>query len=379
MVASVYSLPDVILPGEARVSFEKSRDIKEQVLIVNLLINNLVQALEVFEKKEYSKLDALVGDCRCQLRAIKILSLASSLEFHQEVQELLKTALKVREEFREIKNPLPKSLGSLSDESLKTFFSEHLMKVTFSSDMAYLLQAHLLTFTKVSTDNVKEKTEASRLDKLALARKIQIPLSIKKGIIAKTQSELSASSVEFIQKVTKSFQEKRMLMVHRFSVGELPKTFVSQYYSLKASLTHLEENSTLVMVKKWLKEKGDIPMKPLFYRGFKAMDEQNLNPDQSVVVFEGQIAKEMDREKLATLIQSFGLKEILLADAAQVDQFEQGVDGLEHIPYEEAKEEILDYRKKGIAMNSVRGSKSAFFFLDHMYCSSIKEEVGGEK
>lgn len=388
MEVPLLSLPEVFFPQALLEGLaEKDQLIdKEKIAYMTLLITNLEESLSALKERRLTAFDALVGDYGCERRALKILNSAIDPSVAAEAAELGEVAKRVSGEMKKMYDKLPQVKKCLQfpvspDGAVKNFFNQTMRGIRVSREMAYLLQCHLLTFTKMPIDAVREKIDISRLEKLAKGGKVQLQTEDKKRIINHVQAQLSQVSIDYLRQEARQCVGPALDVVRPIPSrhGELPIMTVSQFYSMKAVVSCLRQRGALIVVKKWCVTKEDRPLAPLFYsfgaNGFltRVSDEdvKRQSPDMPVVVFEGTVDPQLDAEQLAARLQKDDVGEVTMAEVAQGDQFE----GLEEIP--EACKEIRRYIDKAVEMNCVKGSKEAFLWMDHVYCSSLREVFKG--
>lgn len=378
------SLPEVFFPRALLQELAERNQLndKEKIAYIRLLMSNLEESLRAYKEKRLTAFDALVGDEGCERRALKILDLATSDRFASEVNQVQEVAKKVNEEMKGVWSSLLRQTSP--DGAVKNYFNQRVRNIRISAEMAYLLQCHLLTFTKIPIDQVSEKIEIGRLEKLAKGGKIALQNDVKHSIINLVQARLSELSIDFLRNeareiVSLSGNQAGLLCSMLDSVqripsrrGEHPIAHVCQFYSMKAVVCRLREKGALIIVKKWLMNKESLPIAPLFYRAgaggtFVRVPEEEvrqLPADKPVVVFEGIVPPHLGSEQLAGCLQKHELGEVTLARVAQEN---------ENVSIPEARKEIESYCERAVEMNCIKNSNETFLWMDHMYCSSLGE------
>lgn len=376
----------------------------EKMAVINLLMNNAMEMINACRERTFCRLDPLSGNFGCQMNTKAIIAIVTSPSIDQEIDLLsafvekakidLQTLLKATVKDRRGK-PKPKQII----EGLNTLFKERISTISVSPAMAYLLQAHLLTCTKVPTAN-SEKNDLSKLDVLANGKEIKVPDEVKKFLLSKAQHDLCLSAIRAVseedcRRSLSSEEAARMkgaLEIIRQNVpepGKLPKSYVCQFYSMKAVLAFLRERKIPIVVKKWLKRPDDAPMMPFFLRSespqgpFKRIADEEMEKqlmDTPCAVFEWEINNQLDRDQVMERFAKITFENAVLIDTAQENQFEYGTPGLEYLTDPEARKEIEAFAQKGSEIDSVKGKKDSAFWLDHVFCSTLKEEwKGGRK
>lgn len=371
---------------------------KEKYALLNLLFNNINEAEKAYRENNYSKFDALVKNYGCQLLAFKNLDLAMSKTFPQELQKLKAVVDQARNNFEALRKKLPafqKNSGNPYHTSveLSQFFKDNVCKISLSSDMAFFLQAHLLTYIRYSS-RLMDQTQVQKLNKLVKIS--DVAEHHFEDIVDQARVQLSAASIVELRKEAEkncslpAAEAKRTVSmlenVHLASTKhEKPKSHACQFYSMKAVLAALQERETVVLLKKWVRGSADKPMTPIAFRVDKATgsfvrlpdNEMNTLPSSTpIVVMEGLVNSKYERDQVVDYMLKYDLGKVALMDTAQEDQFVKGSRGLEFINDPDAVSEVEAYAKKGVEIKTDKNDKeNSFFWLDHMYCSSLKEEL----
>lgn len=367
---------------------------KQRVAVIVLLMKNALEATKAFKEKKFHKFDALIGNYGCQLNALKICNLARSSSFEVEVEEWSLLLTKRMEEVDALRKEIAESnkgkkrSNSSLDEKVIHLFKEKIRPLSLSLNMGYLMQAHLLTYTKVSPDNISERIEINRLNRLANG----YPTFIAENMAEKAQTDLSLQCIIEVQKegekiasllLSEKNRLRNMLKIVRqkkLKQNLEPHHFACQFYSMKTVLLALKEKGVLFLVKKWVKRRGDKPMIPLLFKAEKPqnpilpLDVEQVSLETPCVVFEGEVNPLIDRLELRDRIVQIGFEELMLIDTAQENQFEQNCKGLEFIEDPSALEEIKRYEKMGSILNSEKNNPNSFFWGTHVFCSTVKEE-----
>ena len=122
---------------------------RKMLSIAKLLATNAKCATKALRRRDLKAFDALVGDYGCQLRGAKIIDLTNSSAILEESKMLMEMAEKVEKTINNLSNA--KSLKNLTLKvgmTIEQFFEQQQIGLKASSEMIFLLQAHLLTVTK---------------------------------------------------------------------------------------------------------------------------------------------------------------------------------------------------------------------------------------
>ena len=160
--------------------------------LLELLISRIaLNALKSFQDKNFVVFDALVGETSCQLRAVKIVTLANLFDTYQEIRERITMLI----------SGLDAGVSSIS----------------FTEDECFLILSHLLYLTR----DQEKKTETNELNLLALCQGLSAHKDDLVSLVWKAKEELALSSVVFLRKVVPTLllpaNEKEMLLVQASS------------------------------------------------------------------------------------------------------------------------------------------------------------------
>lgn len=363
---------------------EEESSEKEMSTLARLVLNTALRTIKALQSGKYTQFDALVGDFSCQLRAFQVYDLVLLKQLQEEAKNLSSALDASLKDLRERPGKISKNAaGTLSSGE---FFKQKVQAIKVSEEMAFLMRAHLLTVTKVNTLKQGIEVEFTDISRLAqLSPKIDSEIS--RNIVDRTQSRMSQESILAIQQEAQlvsllSEGEKKllvsMLQVIRTNASQdigkdIAKSFSCLFFNFKTGLLRLIEKQAFVLVKQQKFEKGKKPITILFQgspkqRDFVLIKEGTVIAKETpIIVFEGDFTSD---EKL----KEFGLLDVLLVNAAQENQFEQG-SKLSDIENDDARREIQQFIEKAQKMGCVIGQKP-FFLLDHVYCSCFAEQGG---
>lgn len=382
---------------------KNTKEIHEKVklALIQTVINAALAALKSYEDWNLEDFDALIGNFGCQLNALAIFQIASDKNVKVQIEHLNKRITSVQKGVSKIKgilidhyhkNTTPDKKVS---ESLFQFFHNGVNSIQVSQKVAYLMKARFLKIAQTCPDNAAEYIDYNQYNSLAKPGSTFVPVDILKNIVWNIQSDLSEYSIDILRDVAlglslthkASFRLQQILSIVRKATlrGETsPKSHVCQFYSLKIDLAYARENLIPVVVKELVNKKQTRRIASLFYQSASAnealariqdADVTKLPQSAPCLVFEWDMNPKLNRDQLAARFNNYGLEDVILADTAQENQFEQGRTGLEHVIDVDAREEILHYARIGTRIHSIKRDKESFAFLLHVYSSSIGPEL----
>ena len=211
---------------------------EDKIAFITLLMSNVEESLRAFKERRLAAFDALVGDQGCERQALNILDLATSKTFEAETNKLQEEAKRVNEVMKDY------LLCRNVKNEVKNLFNHEIDTIRISKEMAYLLQCHLLTFTKMS-DAESDKTESKLLDKLVKGGTLSN--TNKNRIVDFVKVQLSERSIEFLRD-----KAHKIVSIPRDQANQLCSTlntvrrhngiaFACQFYSIKAVVCCLRE------------------------------------------------------------------------------------------------------------------------------------------
>ena len=384
--------PELVQYIEAPPSDSKlSSHHEESMVAVAMMIVKLIEETALSIKKHQIKdLDANPGDRGCQLRAVIIKNLVTTLAVLDELKQLEATAKALLALVIQ-RNSLNGKLKTCHDKT-ELFFEKHISSLKASQEMMYILHCKLLTVTKVKNHIESSGVIVTRLDFCALSKLSKNIYIIDKSeknyreqIVCDSASWLSQKSLSMIQeegkKRTLSPLLARMIMEVRqnrpkppqrkksFGLYK-PKSFGCQFYEVQMVLTILREQEALIAIKTVV-PKGKPQM--LFYKPsspgeeFSTVNAKDIPKETLIVVFEGVVQPHLSLEAFSEEVTRIGFSRLMLACLSQEDPFEHG-STLSDVTDKEAYAEIEDYRK-------FSGEIGPPIAMDHIFCNSLQEEL----
>lgn len=353
------TLASRLLPEKMLAELRGLTDEPQATRIAKLVANLAISTCKELAARRLLSFDALTGGADCERTAFRILELAASQELQKAGAELLKSAQSLLKQFEDRKIVVASrkyrekiNLGQPTGVApTGAFLLAALRGVKISEEMAYLMQARLLTITKKPCLNAKgeefEKTEICSIDQLVA----KLETDTKHKVIGFAQACLTRMSVEYLQREAHKISSLKVeaeftLLNQMLAPGAVrqagayrnypAKTYSCFYYSMKAILLRLRDTQTIILLKPtelMVKKVQRAALLPLLFQAatrggdFVRMPdgaETQLKTDEPIIVFEGMIPPEVDREALSKKLLDVNLYEYMLASSAQEDPYERG-------------------------------------------------------
>jgi hypothetical protein len=322
----------------------------------------LEHTIESFEKGALFKLDSLLGDQACQIRAAFTACLYNEYKSSQTMQQ----------QFKDLKEKIQKQEPCVVPKSL-----------------VRLAQAFMLTETKKFKDSkrlcdccetsVKCFREETEEKKLITSYFTGCSNGFLKNIVSKAKKDLAEAGISFFRQKARSISSE--MMQEMMSEGNV-KTIQGRkelpcVYTLKMMLEIAanENIPVLVKVKKTAHHVEESPDTPFDVELFSRALPSKPKDDTCVIVIEG-MRKEVGnraREDYISRLSSLSLLTLCELNAAQHSQYSDktGIDGvplLKDFPEEKERLEKLKNEAKQLGCSD---SNMDLFCITHIFCDTL--------
>lgn len=373
---------------------EEFKGVKEHqgIALAKMLLAITVDAFQSYQKSEYQKFDAHIGNYGCEVQAFNVLYLAHSEKLQNGYGAMAATTEKIQ-----------KMVNAQQDPEQRIPFDqwkESLLGVKISKQMQYLIQSRLLTITKEpvydpakfdSRQYEKLKTVTTNLRSYSES----VTRTLMDHMVFIAQQKMSELSISFIgaklEELSASFGEEgglvRKMMrkenLHtppidkKSNVSKYPKTFSCGYFNTKALLLLVENLNTPLIIKKLVRS-SEIPetfaafMQKGTSGAFEEIRLDELTPGMPVMVCTAYLPDNIGRQEWSENVAKHGLKAMLLADASQEDHYVHG-DGKLVVQDKVAFAEIASWAERAKDLDCDRAIGS-LLHIDHFYCSAWGKE-----
>ncbi|MFZ4773511.1 MAG: hypothetical protein ACOYK9_05925 [Chlamydiia bacterium] len=342
-----------------------------------------IQALTYFQKGEYEKFDALVGENACQIRAICIalIALKNLIEFDLVLIQLAvvkeRIAFLLTENF--IKNLMASGI-SLNELMLKENLS-----LLLNFEVVFSILSFILTETKVTIK--KDETEFSPLireknDYKKLKSFGEITTSFSDKFVTKSRKMLAELSTQFIQEITKELSDNNLqrMLSDNFIQSKNSLISLPTFWTIKSFLLTLKKESIPLFIHVKFMQKLDdeirfIDDELLFFETISSCSTEpkmgasyNQNP---IMVIQGitLIDSDLSRSKKEWRDRIFkhSITDIVLAVAADHRQY---IEPEQNKIIDQLKDREYEYYKALAKSEGFSLENPSTFFIQHIYLSS---------
>lgn len=369
-----------------------------------------MEALTDFKYHKYHLFDALVGENACQLRAAKIVDLAERLTagLDQEIDAEIENSEKILKQINILKATLEKEKMELPKTKPRLFEYCHVKGIglKLTSDLTFIVLSHILNKAKrIKGDQAKpyfyrECTDATAMVNLCRTYDIFNTVSTAKD------EKKSREPDQIEKKKSNPLQNKLLVMIKNFQfcLSKASVVYLKQQAQLlpisaenRLSIQMIEEPAVyfghtitpcfyslgILMKSAAQKNQSALIKVKRFSKDNKAIDEIHIlygtSPNDStfkmkkcgsssipVMVLEGYAVSDdhlsLSAANYIEMFESFGMMEILLANAAQHAQY-LGDENNKKIKPDESREQ---YKVKAEKIGCSQDNPS-FFLIDHIY------------
>lgn len=410
-----YSISDVLIPNDVFLDLNNMKDARDRehmmVMTAKLIVALIRNVKTALDSSDYEKFDGNAGDFGCEKQAVTIYDIVKSIAIHDEFKELEEQMKKVSTLILARDGKLPERLGNPLD-----FFDTVFKEISVSNEAAYLIRAFLLTVTKQEVGkgcDTHFETDIALIKNLVPKINAYDTIHMRKKVVYEAQKQISISSIfslrekviglthidemakkhlvnmfsqESIKECTKQIdQTKSKWTTKNPFKGTVTKFFSNCFHNVWAVLEVAKENQIPIVLKRWILGKEDKPLvlllqsqKPGSSFDFISENERKkLEIRSPAIVMRSRISNEFDASSLREKIKTIGFQTLILSNVSQLHPFDPG-SKIEDIKSEEARNEIREYQKIAEKIDCIK-EKDPFFFVDHIYCSSIQKEFDNAK
>ncbi len=378
--------------------------------LMNVLIDEAIEALSCFLRREFSAFDAQVGETSCQIRAYKVCLLDNTKGFSEKVMwvknqlnEYKKIFEHVLEEYK-IGTLYGHSYSEEMDkrEILKGFLKRKGLSIFFDSDIIFLITSHFLK-------------KYCLIDNEEIPCAINYPLIKKSLFLGSTparnltnhyQLVLSKLSCAFVLNLLKSYSDEDgnyRFMQYFIREGDQGRRMLPYYNAVKILLSSAQTSGLPILFSVY-KVMGNRRVKWAFlFKLNKTTHEYSLqkrsdmmSSDESCVVFKGTVfcenKNEESVENYLTRLFSYKPNTVILDNAAAHPQYagEKQAEFKED-PYKDLyskiaaqeqtvkkadsmQQEFFKAKEEAHRMGLSRENPS-LFYIKHIFCDLVKNEA----
>lgn len=378
-----------ILPFDPKI--KKYKDLQHGLKEYKVLLKAFVEAIHALKHGDQEKLDSLVGENACQIRAIWIASLSA-----KDLSNFDKLETEISKVITRIKDLLqPKTIARLMHvgQCLHTIIEENSLTILLSTNELLVLLTFLLSETKELLE------EEEFIDSLC-GREIAIPKKLKRfgevstqycaGLVRAARKSITAASVQYVRALANSLDDKHLkkMVSEDFTVYHHNWPCIPMFWAYKTLLAFAaNEGIPFILKVKFLHKEHThrfrvVEENAWFIQDIKKPIDLHLTKsklkksdlDKVVCVVGGIAVIEGDlkhsKKDWKSVMEAHSLYDIILAGAADHRQYpisthDQQIDALADKEFEKYRAMA---RKEGFALEN-----SKTFFIRHVYAATSKK------
>lgn len=352
--------------------------------VAKCFLSNARMTCQALLQGRLSKLDPIVGENACQVRALLVLIAYLMPDVRQELTALDKRIEVLLKNLNEMINAQRRSYHQFykEDAQLEEQMAQLKLCVTVSERVDYLLRCHLLTIGKhFSID--RDGTEWCGITAQTIRDRLKTQLSyeVLEPIINCARQKMSHQTVRYLQEEALKLTSSGHELVLRQLEGERIRTVIARpftfrsscaFFNIQAVVMRVCELGVPILIKEHVKNN---PM-GFYFRSIQAGQFPSIanplsDPHERLLVIEGFFPEGRTPEDLSRELQQQGVVNVILANAALVPQFSAD-DNIELLE-QEAKDEISSYRVLGKDLG-YQTATPRVFSIAHIHAATHKEE-----
>lgn len=313
------------------------------------------QALEQLKTGNLASFDALVGECACQVRAVKIVSIYSNF-LRVGIENLTAEEL----EFLTLSYLLTVAKGKRNDRSPVVLDFKHKFTINEETSYKYL--------QKITPDKLTYKPGTA--------------------LIQAAQRRLAELSVKFLQELAKKRSDKELISALSYTLFDRDETCLKRehcgyYPSMKILLNYILSEGYAIGLYIQSINPEDLKVHKLYYKPKNGIltfiYEDEINDNDPILIIQGHSALVNDQEnglrEIQPIFSKLGIEDIILANFAAHPQF-AGKQKSSDIPYEKLGIfNLLEQKNQHHSFAETHGcslDNMNLFFLNHIYATTGK-------
>jgi len=369
-----------------------------------MLLNMLQVAIYEYNRGNLERLDPIVGENACQIRAVKIASMYSNSEV--DFTDIESEIVRVQKNIDKLLSTNNIAALIQSKISLKDLLMQEKLLIFLTSDELYVFKSFILTESKISQPSevmfyiqkslflAKEETNEEKETSSKFEREKAYPKKLKKyGDVSSKFTEklfrrlrklLSKDSISYLKEILSKHQDESLkeMIADRFETKHLNCHCMPMFWSYKTLFQALQKENIPIIVHAKFIDKNS--------KDFQVVDEEffiyeNLNDfeihsysskvknisdfNRPSVVVQGIVYENYDNDfknDWEQFMKSVAIKHVVLAGAADHRQYPDK--NLDHHISSLKDEEYENYKvmanKRGFSLEN-----PSTFFIQHVYAS----------
>ncbi|MBX3718719.1 MAG: hypothetical protein KF898_03615 [Parachlamydiales bacterium] len=360
---------------------KKNGNLRTALKEYQALINASAQALKAFHSKEYQKLDGLVGENACEIRAIWLCCFALK---KRNATELEKQLIIVGDALQKLLEPATINALMQSDISLKTLLEKEELNIPLNSEELFLIASFVLTEVKSlrsNSDQIDSIFIKERVDSKKLLQYGEITPSFANNLLSKLRKTLAAASVQYVREKAFALQDADLITMvsDPFTLVHNALPCIPMYWTYQTVLaTAQQEGIPIIVHAKFIQKNAEeyslVDEEKLFYEVGPDGSYRNVQPttadlEKPACIIQGIATIDLatwSKSEWKARMRNTSIIDVILAGAADHRQYPDAAldslfDGIEDRQYAAYKQLAL---KEGFAAEN-----PTTFFIQHVYAA----------
>lgn len=360
---------------------KKNGNLRTALKEYQALINVSVEALKAFHSKEYQKLDSLVGENACEIRALWLCCYALK---KRDAAELEKQLIIVSDAIKKLLEPAPINALMQSDISLKTLLEKDELNIPLISEELFLIASFVLTEVKSSrsnSDQIDSIFIKERVDSKRLLQHGEISPSFANNLLSKLRKTLATASVQYVREKAFALQDADLITMvsDPFTLVHNALPCIPMYWTYQTVLaTAQQEGIPIIVHAKFIQKNGVeyslVDEEKLFYEvgpdgTYRQVQPTTADLEKPACIIQGIATIDLatwSKSEWKARMRNTSVIDVILAGAADHRQYPDAAldslfDGIEDRQYTAYKQLAL---KEGFAAEN-----PTTFFIQHVYAA----------
>lgn len=363
-------------------SSRKNGALRSSLKEYQALVRAALQTIHAIQHRDYEKLDSLVGENACEIRAIWLCLQFSEISTNHSFSQ--DTLLEALNRINTLLEPLALNGLMRSDQSFQSVIEEHNLNIDFSTADFILIISFLLSEMKTTIPNEEHISTIFRIENASpkhLKRYGDVSTSFSLNLISKLRKMLAGISVQFVRKQAFALQDPLLVAMvsDQLTVVHNALPCIPMFWTYKTVLATAQQNQIpIILHAKFLKKSGEgyvqIDEEKLFYQVDENGIYQPVHPDpsdldQAACIVQGIACIDEDswsKSEWVSVMSGKSVIDVILAGAADHRQYPDPA--LDHMFENTQDPEYRIYQQRALAEGFAAKNPSTFF-IQHVYAA----------
>ncbi|MBS0652099.1 MAG: hypothetical protein JSR39_01085 [Verrucomicrobia bacterium] len=369
-----------LLPYE--LDSKKNGSLRSSLKEYQALINAATQAVQAVHNRDYQKFDSLVGENACEIRAIWLCQLVSSIS--QNINCLERDLLEVLNRLEGLLEHSSLDALMRSEQTFQTIVQSNNLQISVSYNELILIVSFLLSEMKAVKCSNESIPTIFRVENAApknLKRYGDVSTSFALNLISKLRKTLAAASVQFVREKAFALQDADLIakVSDEFTFVHNALPCIPMFWTYKTLLsTAQQESIPLVIYAKFLEKNGEeyslVDEEKLFYAvgrdgAYRQVQPTAADLEKPACIIQGIAVVDRNswsKSEWKARMSEKSVIDVVLAGAADHRQYPDAAldslfDDVEDRAYSAYKQHALN---EGFAVEN-----PSTFFIQHVYAA----------